>query len=152
MIRTLALTSAAALTAMVMGASSFADGCSHCEDSGQTASQEATNETTAEILAVKMHADWCGTCVSLEEPFVGLQETYSEGNVGFVTMDFTNDDTTGASLATAAELGITEVIEDQAGTGFILLIDAETHEVVGRLTGSHSEDDMAEAIATALEA
>ena len=61
--------------------------------------------------------------------------------VTFVKFDFTTDETTAAAKAAAAQHGVEKVYnENEKKTGFMLLVDAASGEVVGKLT---PRDDVA---------
>lgn len=65
----------------------------------------------------------------------------ADKSVTFVKFDFTSDETTAAAKAAAAKHGVESVYSDnEKKTGFMLLIDKTSGEVVGKLT---PKDDVA---------
>ncbi len=89
------------------------------------------------VYAVTMHADWCGACKALAPKISQARETakLDEKDVLFVKFDLTNDKTKHQARMMAAVLGITELYESNSGkTGFLLLINAESGEIIARIT------------------
>lgn len=89
------------------------------------------------LYAVAFHADWCGSCKIL-----GPNITKARGkadldnqNVLFVTLDLTNATTRNQSKLMAHALGLGEFYKTNAGkTGFVLLVNSKTGEILGKLT------------------
>lgn len=62
------------------------------------------------------------------------QDKLSGRPIAFVTFDFTSDETTAASKRKAEEYGVAELYAEHApNTGFVLLYDTETKQVVQKL-------------------
>lgn len=81
-------------------------------------------------LVVKIHADWCGTCVKLNPTWDELQARYGE-SARFVVLDVTDKSATVASGVEADRLGISEFFDANKGrTGTIAILNAKTGEVV----------------------
>ncbi len=95
------------------------------------------SETKPEVLGVLFYADWCGSCKVLDpaiEKARGKSDLDNE-SVLFVTLDLTDATTRHQSELLANSLGLSELYaKNEGATGFMLLIDAETKEVVTRLT------------------
>ncbi|MEX2671588.1 MAG: thioredoxin domain-containing protein [Phycisphaeraceae bacterium] len=104
-----------------------------------------------DVLAVAFHADWCGTCKQIEKP-VGETVKHAAGMpMLFVMLDLTDEQTQAQSEMLAGALGLDEVwAEYSKGTGFVLLIDRKTGEVMERLTAKHSAAEMIEVVDAAL--
>lgn len=65
---------------------------------------------------------------------------YAGKSVAFVTFDFTSDETTAAADTAATEHGVDKVYTDnKKKTGFLLLVDSTSGEVVGKLS---AKDDI----------
>ena len=100
-------------------------------------SAHAMTETTDGIYAVSFHADWCPGCKILSPK---MDEVRSSGeldgkNILFVKFNVTDKTTTHQSMLHAEALGLGELFKENAGkTGFILLLDPKTHEVLGKIT------------------
>ncbi len=130
----------AALTplALVSG-SSEAEACDGCAGLAQAA---APIEST-QLLVVKFHADWCGSCEKLAGPLESLQADFAGKPVDFVRLDLTSDTTRAAAKERAERLGLGEIFESHSGkTGFALIIDASTGAIVGELRASQELDAM----------
>ena len=104
-----------------------------------------------DVLAVAFHADWCGTCEQLEEPVGETAKAVGDKPVLFVKLDLTNEETQAQAELLAGALGIDEVWAEHSNrTGFVLLIDRESGEVIDRLTARQSSDEMIELVDAAL--
>jgi thiol-disulfide isomerase/thioredoxin len=80
-------------------------------------------------LVVKIHADWCGTCVKLNSTWEELQAQYGQ-SARFVVLDVTDKAGTVAASVEADRLGISEFFDANKGkTGTIAILDPETGEV-----------------------
>ena len=107
-----------------------------CEDS----------DDHAKILAVKFHADYCGSCKALT-PSIKELETKLDGEaVEFVVFDFTSDESKKKSEELAEELGVEDLYKKNQATGFVLLVNTESKEQVGKLTRKQSSEEMYETI------
>ncbi|MEL7473096.1 MAG: thioredoxin domain-containing protein [Planctomycetota bacterium] len=147
---------------MIVGASAAAllAGCSSTQTSSnyndssyqsgtaqaQTAeTYNAFNETLdnatgdAEIVAVAMHADWCGACKTLgPKVSQSLQSFTGEDQIDFRVADFT-DRQNPAGEAMLNDIGLGELAEMNNGkTGLVYLVDAQTGDVFGRIQGANS--------------
>jgi thiol:disulfide interchange protein len=107
--------------------------------------------SSAEIIAVLMYADWCGSCKILDP---ALEQAKTENNlmdqdVLFVRMDYSNDATTKQSEMLAQALGLGDIFEANDGkTGFIALVDAHEMQIISTLR----KDSDAAAIANEITA
>ena len=73
---------------------------------------------------------------------MALQPKLDGEAVEWVKFDFTTAETKQKSRELASELGVSDIYQKNQATGFVLLVDAETKETVGRLTSSQSSDEM----------
>lgn len=88
-----------------------------------------------EIMALKFHADWCGSCKVMGSAFEELQAKHDTLPVLYLVLDHTRDYHRAQSEYLAASLGLDDIWSEHGGkTGFILLVDVKTLEVVGKLT------------------
>lgn len=94
------------------------------------------------LLAVKFHADWCGSCKTMGSVFEDLQGKLDGKAVAFVTLDKTNQSTKAQAQLMAGALGITKAYNDNKGTGFILILDANSKKVVAKLTKAQTFKQM----------
>ena len=109
-----------------------------------TASAEKSGEDGKEtkLYAVKFHADYCGGCKALTPSLKTLNTKLEGDGVEFVKFDFTSADTKAKSEKMASKLGLSELYASNKGTGYVLLVDADTKETVGKLTSMQSVDEM----------
>ena len=99
-----------------------------------------------DYLVVKFHADWCGNCLAMGSSFEDLQEIFKEKNIEFVKFDLTDKGTTAKAEAKAKQIGISNILDDNRKTGFILIIDNLTKEILYKLTKNDSVDVMEDKI------
>ncbi|MEM8963475.1 MAG: thioredoxin family protein [Acidobacteriota bacterium] len=103
-----------------------------------TLATAASAPAQPEIMAVKFHADWCGSCKKMGTVFEDLRNKYDGESVLFVTLDLTNATTRGQAEYLASALGFGDVYAANAGTGFILLLDGESKKQVAKLTADQN--------------
>ncbi len=111
---------------------------------------EKPESAEAKTYAVLFYADWCGTCKALDPKIEEAREALAEEPVLYVTFDMTDEKTTRHTAMLANALQLDEHFNENAGrTGFLLLIDAESREVVDRITREDSAEDIRNKIAAA---
>ena len=103
-----------------------------------------------ELLIVKFHADWCGSCKAIGPALEDLANKLDGKAILFVELDFTNNSTKHQSNMLASALGIEEVVSTNNGTGFILVIDSKTKEVEAKLTKLQTTKEMGNKIVSLL--
>jgi len=112
----------------------------------------AANPGGPQIIAVKFHADWCGYCKQMGSVFEEMQAKYDQQPVLYVTFDHTREFNRTQSRYMAHALDLDRIWKEHGGkTGFILLIDAETHEVVEKLTHDEGLKRMGAALQDAVQ-
>ena len=107
-------------------------------------------DSAKHIYAVAFHADWCGSCKILDPNMIKArgQADLDNQNVLFVNLDLTNATTRHQSYLMASALGIGDFYKTNAGkTGFVLLVDSKTSDVLGKIT----KDMDAKQIATTIK-
>ena len=111
---------------------------------------EYTYEGKPEVVAATFSSAWCSSCKILEPRLADVIPGFKNKPVKFVKLDFT--------------LGQRDEIEDQAraeglddiyprfkgATGFTLLVDNDTGEIIDMLTIGHSKAAMRAAIAQSI--
>ena len=106
-----------------------------------TAEAADEGETRADVIAVDVHADWCGHCQTISERVPDVIAQVGREDVLFVTFDITNETTRHQSALLASRLGLESLYAAEGDRqGRVLLVDADTHEIVGTIT---SRDDVA---------
>jgi len=104
-----------------------------------------------EFLAVTFYADWCGSCKVLDPRVEAVKKEFAGENILFTRVDHTDDFTQEQSKLFANLLGIGSIYEEHApATGFLLLIDMDTNEVLDRLTREDDEEAIKAKIRQAL--
>ena len=111
-----------------------------------TAFKSKDKSVKPDYLVVKFHADWCGNCIAMGSSFEDLQENFKNENVEFVKFDFTNKETTALAESKANQIGISEILDNNRKTGFILIIDNTTKEVLYKLNKKDNIDVMEDKI------
>ena len=106
--------------------------------------EKATNPTSSEqeisVIAMYMYADWCGACQAIKPKMEAAKQEFTDKPVLFVKMDMTNDFSAHQSKLLASRLDLLEIFNQNEGkTGFVLLVDANTSEIIGKIT---TDDDV----------
>jgi len=116
---------------------------------GATDAEYALSEDP-EIIAATFSSAWCSSCKILEPRLKAVVPTFADAPVKFVKLDFSLGQR-GAVEKKANREGLGEIYPQFKGaTGFTLLVDADTGEIVDSLTIRHSEKAMRAAIAQAI--
>lgn len=102
------------------------------------------------LMVVKFHADWCGSCRALGPAITDLSNKLDGQAVLFTELDFTNITAKNQTLLLAGALGIEEVVKNNNGTGFILIIDGATKKVLAKLDKTQSVKEMSKIISNLL--
>ncbi len=119
---------------------------------GRTAatSPEYVLEGEPEIVAVTFASAWCSSCKILEPRLAEVIPDFRGKPVKFVKLDFTFGQR-GAVEDQARAEGLAEIYPRFKGaTGFTLLVDHETGEIIDSLTINHTKAAMRAALAQAL--
>ncbi|WP_299455923.1 thioredoxin domain-containing protein [uncultured Microscilla sp.] len=96
----------------------------------------------ARLIVVKRHADWCAASKVMTPVFNDLKNRFDGREVLFVDFNYTNNTSRYQSDLLATALGVARSVKKHAGTGFILLIDAETKQVIEKFTRRQSFEEM----------
>lgn len=103
-----------------------------------------------EVIAATFSSAWCSTCKILEPRLKDVVPEFANQPVKFVKLDFTFGQR-GDVQELAEQEGLGEIYPQYKGaTGFTLLVDAETGEIIDSLTINHSKQAMRAAIAQAV--
>lgn len=115
-----------------------------------TRSVEAGFDGEPKIVAATFAAIWCGSCRILKPRLADVIPEFRGRPVVFVEYDLSFGEEE-AARAKARAQGLETVFDGYArATGFTLLIDAQSKEVLDILTASHSRQAMRTAIEAAL--
>ena len=104
-----------------------------------------------DLVAVKFHADWCGSCKRMGPVFEDLRNKYDGESILFVELDLTNGTTRTQAEYLAAALGFGDVYAQNQGTGFILLLDGKSKQQVAKLTADQNIKEMGAELLRQLE-
>ena len=113
-----------------------------CGDEKASAEKTASADKTTKLYALTFHADYCGACKKLKPNVMELQTKTEGESVEWVKFDFTSKESKTKSKELATELGVVDLYKKNQATGFVLLVNADTKEKVGKLTSSQSSDEM----------
>jgi|SaaInl0LU_22_DNA_1037365.scaffolds.fasta_scaffold04735_3 thiol-disulfide isomerase/thioredoxin len=103
-----------------------------------------------ELLIVKFHADWCGSCKAIGPALEDLANKLDGKATLFVELNFTNNTTKHQSNMLASALGIEKIVSSNSGTGFVLVIDSKTKEVKAKFTKLQTTKEMGKKITSLL--
>ena len=120
--------------------------------SGRNSAVGADYELTGEpeIVAATFSSAWCSSCKILKPRLAGVIPSFSGEPVKFVELDFTFGQRGEVEEQAVAE-GLGDIYPRFKGaTGFTLLVDRDTGEIVDMLTIKHSKAAMRAAIAQAV--
>lgn len=106
------------------------------------------------VIAIKFHADWCGSCRRMGSVFEDLTTVTEEEPVLFVRLDLTDRSSRKQAQYLMSMLNLQHVWE-QFGTGqktgFILLVDVDSRRALEKLTAGHDLKQMKAVLAGVLE-
>ncbi|MCK4873680.1 MAG: hypothetical protein KAS72_13240 [Phycisphaerales bacterium] len=106
----------------------------------------------AEVIALQFQADWSPSSAALTPSYDELKKAAAKVPVLFVAFDFTSERTHRQAAYLACALDVRELFaEHQHETGQVLLVDAESHEVIGTLTKDDTAKEMSKKLVAALE-
>lgn len=106
--------------------------------------------TTPKIYAVINKADWCPVCQSngprvMKEVLPACKDL----NVKFVANDLTSDETIEKSTAELKSNNVFNAVKDTRSTGVILLIDAESKQIIKKISVAKSTAEIVKEITAA---
>ncbi|MCH7494271.1 redoxin domain-containing protein [bacterium] len=118
----------------------------------RTALAELTGnaDTTLDVpalYAVEMYADWCSNCRAMAPALESAMDMLAKDPVLLVVIDFTDDNSTEQAGMLAGALGLGRIyLENEGLTGYVLLVDPGSGEVLGRLTPQMTAEEMVETV------
>ncbi len=118
-----------------------------------SAMQQAGQLQPPDIVALRMHADWCGACKQLSPMYAKLLERTTELPVLHLTFDVTDNNTRRQADYLAALLGLEQLCSDQTKqVGTIVLLDAGSKQVISTVAASGNIKSIEAAVRGALKA
>lgn len=113
-------------------------------DAAAQSGSQTESIRTPELLVVKFYADWCGKCRAMKEAYEGVVDDTMTEPYLHVVLDMTDEKTIAQAELLASRLNIDQIWSEYAPrTGYALVVDADTGEVLDRLTPGMSTSDMA---------
>ena len=95
------------------------------------------------VVGLLFYADWCGSCKVLEPKLDAIKKDFANQPILFTRVDMTDDFTKSQSALFAAQIGLTDAYTENAPkTGFMLLIDSSSGQVLGKLTKTQTEEEL----------
>lgn len=120
---------------------------SDSKPSGQAHAAEAPK-----IIAVNFYADWCPGCKDLKPKLEEAMKDAASQPCLTVKLDQSDKDSKQAEYMLAA-LGLGDLWKEHAGkTGFVLLVDARSHKVLGTITSMQEVKEIKSTLMAALKA
>ena len=95
------------------------------------------------LYVVKIHADWCGSCLALSPILKEVRKAVADRPVLFLELDVTDPALTAQSRLLAAALDIEDHFKANNKTGRVLLINATDKALLETLTRKNSAEEMA---------
>lgn len=103
-----------------------------------------------EVIAATFASAWCASCKILQPRLAEVMPDFADQPVKFVELDFTFGQGGGVEEKARAE-GLADIYPRFKGaTGFTLLVDRDTGEIIDSLTVDYDKNAMRAAIAQAL--
>lgn len=134
------------LAAMLVAAAGFA-----LYANKPAASAAAAPAGDEELIAATFNSQWCASCKILKPRLLKIMPEFASEPVRFVEYDLSFGPD--RARAAAAADGLSSVYERFSGaTGYTLIIDADTGEIVDMLTVNHSAAAMRDTIRRRLAA
>ena len=100
----------------------------------QTEREAGSHDLAPELVAVRLHADWCNHCPQIAPVFERVQREYGMKPVLLVTLDLTDDLRRHQSEQLADAIGVRWVLDQKLHTGTIALVDRHAEEILTVLT------------------
>lgn len=114
-------------------------------------SAEAAFSGEPELIAATFNSAWCTSCKIVKPRLRKIIPEFAGAPVKFVEFDLSFG-ADGAPRAKAEEDGLSSVYERfSTATGYALLVDADTGEILDMLTVNHTAEAMRAAVRSALE-
>lgn len=113
-------------------------------------SMSAMAQSEAEVIGVINKADWCPVCEKNgARAMKALKGANQDGAIKFIGNDLTDDGTKEKSAERLNKHGLYETMKSKNGTGVVFFYDAETKELIDRISVSKSNQKLAAAVRSA---
>ncbi|MGF1657097.1 MAG: hypothetical protein ACFCU3_08985 [Verrucomicrobiales bacterium] len=106
-----------------------------------------------QVIGLMLYSDTCASCQVLDPKIEAAKADFKDQALLFATLDHSNDGSKQQASLLAHALGLGELYKAQEkASGFMLLVNAESGEVLATLTRDMSDEDIKAAFTKALEA
>jgi len=113
-------------------------------------SMSAMAQSEAKVTGVINKADWCPVCEKNgPRAMKALNGANQDGAIKFIGNDLTDDETKKKSAMILKKHGLYEKMKSKNGTGIVFFFDAETKELVDRISVAKSNQKLAAAVQSA---
>lgn len=120
-------------------------------DSKPSGTKQAAAAEAPKVIAVNFYADWCPGCKSLKPKLEEAMKDAAGQPLLTVKLDQTDKESKQAEYMLAA-LDLGDLWKEHAGkTGFVLLVDAKTKQVVKTITYKQEVKEITSALMTAIK-
>lgn len=104
------------------------------------------------VIGVKMDAEWCGKCKVLNPKLNNVLPEFKDEEILFLKFNMTDDFTIQQSALLAERLNLSQLFEEHKGsTGYMVLLNADTGEVLHTLRSDQSEEELIADISETLD-
>jgi len=118
----------------------------------EVSNNNATETDEISVIAVKMDAEWCGKCQVMNPKLDSVMPEFENEDILFVKFNMTDEFTTQQAGLLAERLNLKSLFEENKGkTGYMVLLNAETGEVLHTLQHDQTEDELISDIRSTLE-
>ncbi|MEM1223508.1 MAG: thioredoxin domain-containing protein, partial [Verrucomicrobiota bacterium] len=105
-----------------------------------------------EVLALMFYSESCGSCKILDPKVKAVKENYLTKPILFATFDHSNPASINQAALLAEGLDVEKIYNaQQKASGFMLIIDAESNEILAKLNREMSEAEIKASLDQALE-
>ena len=118
----------------------------HKASQPESGAREIKNPVSTQLVAIKLHADWCNRCPLIAPGFKRMTREFGTKPILFITLDLTNDDRRLQSERIADALGIKWLLDQEHRTGIVVLVDRKTKQTLAVVTGPNEWPLLASAI------
>ena len=123
----------------------------HSVQAQQPKPQSGSSTDQPTLLAVRTTAQWCKTCKTAKDSFRDLVRQLRNEPVLFITLDRTDEFTSGQASVLAAALGIRESLSaGRTRVGQLHIINARSKELISTVPLSPDADSMSTTVRKAL--
>ena len=103
------------------------------------------------VVGVLFYADWCTNCKVLEPKLTAIKQEFADQPIIYERIDLTDSTTRKVSFADAKKKGLGLIARRYGrATGHMVLVNAESKEVLGRIFSGQSKAQIRQKFRTAL--